>query len=738
MTACLDGLRGEPVGESPVQINLIADASVGSAPAGFTAAVEAAAEVYDNLFAGDYTVNITYGWGTFDNQPDNELAGAQVSLGGSENNDFVSYATLKTWLTDDAALPDQQAAVASLPQSYTALPGDADDFLVSSAEEKALGVYTGANDALIDGSIGFGTGLSGDSDSWEGLALCEIGHALGWLTGYTPNTPTVLDLFRFSSAGQRQWSGGQSAYFSLNDGASDLGNFATSFDYTLFTGPSGDAFFAPIPPNTDTLSGLDQEVLNVLGFGGKSAAGPQITISEHYALPGSNEEIVSGTIDAGTSQYAISLGEGSTELASSNPQTGGHWALAVTLSAGQNALTAKATNETGATGASDDALIQEGDDPADVYADTAADLAALTADEIAALAQSGVTQLRSTDATLAYNSAQSAEIESYGMSVAAPAGDRVREALANGDVLLYFYSANGALSRVATYDADGTLDRRVFGVTGAMGGASFTSFDVFVDATGAAVQKLFLDAQGAVVATKTFTTDGFSLYVDGALNIKRTPDGNGSFDVFRYDLSERVGGMAFDSIDVSYLSNGVANSCDYYDAGVYLGSKIFNSDKSSEFISAALSGRAYTNFQNANAQNGALLGQSYDYDDNTGALYVFGSGLDIDATGKYGPASAPADFIYTRHLNETYTLASGADDDTLAFDSDFGNVAIYGFSSAADDVVNLSQVFFSYATATAAMTSSNGDVIFKDVNGDVLTLIGVNASSLSASRLGLA
>jgi hypothetical protein len=52
-----------------MQINLIPDSSVSSAPAGFTAAVQAAADVFDQDFAGNYTVNITYGWGPFDNQP---------------------------------------------------------------------------------------------------------------------------------------------------------------------------------------------------------------------------------------------------------------------------------------------------------------------------------------------------------------------------------------------------------------------------------------------------------------------------------------------------------------------------------------------------------------------------------------------------------------------------------------------------------------------------------------------
>ena len=50
-----------------MEINLVPDSSVSSAPTGFTAAVQAAATILDQDFPGNYTVNITYGWGTYDN-----------------------------------------------------------------------------------------------------------------------------------------------------------------------------------------------------------------------------------------------------------------------------------------------------------------------------------------------------------------------------------------------------------------------------------------------------------------------------------------------------------------------------------------------------------------------------------------------------------------------------------------------------------------------------------------------
>ncbi|MGA2944898.1 MAG: NF038122 family metalloprotease, partial [Xanthobacteraceae bacterium] len=240
------------------------DSSVSSAPAGFTAAVQAAADIYEQDFAGNYTVNITYGWGTFDNQVDSSLTNSQDSLGGTNGGSYnVSYATVKSWLTADATLSDQQLAVASLPASNSAFPSGANEFYVSSAQEKALGVFTG-NASAVDGSIGFGT----DSFNWQGLALTEIGHALGWDTDYYAGQPTILDLFRYSSAGNYEWTGGQPAYFSIDGGKTDVANFATSFDDTLFTNLTNDPFSVPVTSSTLNLTSLDTEVLNVIGFGG--------------------------------------------------------------------------------------------------------------------------------------------------------------------------------------------------------------------------------------------------------------------------------------------------------------------------------------------------------------------------------------------------------------------------------------------------------------------------------------
>jgi len=253
-----------------MEINLVPDSSISSAPAGLTAAVQAAANVFDEDFPGDYTINISYGWGTFDNVPYAPLTdpnSGDFSVGGPVDSEYVNYAQLKGWLTDHATSSDQKTAVASLPASNTAFPGGADTFYVSSAEEKALGVFTGSS-GVIDGSIGFDVGDASDSYYWETGALVEIAHALGWDTAYYTGAPSIADLFRYSSPGNYQWTGGQPAYFSINGGHTPLANFSTTFDYSLFSNVAAND---PFNVNGDTnparaLTSLDIEVLNAIGF----------------------------------------------------------------------------------------------------------------------------------------------------------------------------------------------------------------------------------------------------------------------------------------------------------------------------------------------------------------------------------------------------------------------------------------------------------------------------------------
>ena len=342
-----------------MNINLIPDSSVSSAPSGFTAAIQAAANIFDQDFLGNYTVNITYGWGTYDGQSNSQLTTPNngiSSIGGTENSTVVSYATVKSWLTADATLSDQQAAVASLPSNTSAFPGNANSFFVSSAQEKALGVYGGSN-GTIDGSIGFNDTDPANSN-FEGLALCEIAHALGWITDFYAGAPTIADLFRFGSQGTYQWTGGQSAYFSLNDGATDLANFATTFDYTLFTNLTNDPLCVPITSQTTSLTSFDIEVLNAVGFGqapvSASVSGTNFSVHEGQSVVISSELTVSNPDGDNITEYQFlnSGGDGGHFVAGGTVETAGQWFQV-------SAANLSSVNYVGGSGAGTDTLQAE-------------------------------------------------------------------------------------------------------------------------------------------------------------------------------------------------------------------------------------------------------------------------------------------------------------------------------------------------------------------------------------------
>src|SRR5439155_3802744 len=99
------------------------------------------------------------------------------------------------------------------------------NFYVGAAEEKALGLISGAGTAL-DGAVGIGILITGNN--LISVALHEITHAMGRIVG-----GDALDLFRYSSAGQHQFSAATpapAAYFSLDGGRTKLADFGRYSD----------------------------------------------------------------------------------------------------------------------------------------------------------------------------------------------------------------------------------------------------------------------------------------------------------------------------------------------------------------------------------------------------------------------------------------------------------------------------------------------------------------------------
>jgi Ca2+-binding RTX toxin-like protein len=261
-----------------LQINLIYDNSVYSAPAGFKAAVQAAVQFFETMFTSNVTINIGVGWG--------EVGGHALdtdALAESQANYVtgLSYQDIRSALAAaDSGSPAAAAAVAGLPAGD---PTGGAAFGVTDAEAKALGLYSGSPSA-IDGYIGlsssdpfaFPPGDRAAPGAFDGIAAIEheISEVLGRMIfasqpigGSAADVP--LDLFRYSAPGVHTFQPGP-AFLSL-DGSQPLDTFNDGTqggdDGDWAGGAQADAFDAFGHPGVEAnLSLADMRVMDLLGF----------------------------------------------------------------------------------------------------------------------------------------------------------------------------------------------------------------------------------------------------------------------------------------------------------------------------------------------------------------------------------------------------------------------------------------------------------------------------------------
>lgn len=258
---------------SNLQIDLVWDKSVSSAPAGFQSAIIAAAQTYVHDFTASSkeVIYISVGWG--------EVGGTSMSanaLGESQSYGYLTnYATVTKALSADGY---------SFSASNEPTSGQ---FFVTSADAKAIGLISGTSGstASVDGFVGFST-LKGTGYSWnfnatgttgsqynlQAVADHEISEVMGRIamegtvTYNGAKTYTPLDLFNYASQGTLELNG-NGGYFSANGGVTHEGNFNNA---TLYGGDIGDWASYSSPSQSGTVaSGAD--AFNAYGAPGYNA-----------------------------------------------------------------------------------------------------------------------------------------------------------------------------------------------------------------------------------------------------------------------------------------------------------------------------------------------------------------------------------------------------------------------------------------------------------------------------------
>lgn len=252
-------------------------------------------KAYDSAFTDPAVIKVDVSWGSVDGQklPTNALGASVDQLYG-----YFSYGQIKSWLTADAAAnPSDKALVSAVANLPKTAPSGVSNYVLPSAEAKAMGLLSN-NTPGYDGYIGFGSsysysfnpaaGVAANTFDFEAVAAHEIDEVLGRTSGLESTTPsfrTPFDLFRYSAPGQLSFNYSTGAYFSLNGGVTNLGNFNISSsggdrsDWASFGSTASDIQAAFLSPGkASNLTAADLAALDALGYTG-SNLGDSIPLS---------------------------------------------------------------------------------------------------------------------------------------------------------------------------------------------------------------------------------------------------------------------------------------------------------------------------------------------------------------------------------------------------------------------------------------------------------------------------
>ncbi len=251
-----------------VQINIVYDASVASAPAGFKTAVQAAVDYWDSVIATPITLTIAFGWGEVSGHAlDPNALGESIAA-----NSMFSFAQVTAALGAQSTSPDDATSIAAFPTSD---PSSGAGFAVTSAEAKALGLFNGDPNAT-DGFVGLSSsapftfdpndrGVAGDFDA-VGVLEHEISEILGRVSnfGEPGGAATPLDLFRLSVSNGAISAFSTDGHTPLN-AFSDVSQGGDTGDWGA--GAPGDSFDAFAQAGVPlTVSVTDLRVMDVLGY----------------------------------------------------------------------------------------------------------------------------------------------------------------------------------------------------------------------------------------------------------------------------------------------------------------------------------------------------------------------------------------------------------------------------------------------------------------------------------------
>jgi len=270
------------------------DSSVSNAPSGFEPAVLNAVAFYTNSFTDPINMTIDVGYGEVDGTP---LGSGALGESSTRLLAFGSrdYGTIRTDLTNSATSADQANGDSTL--GFTD-PTGGGTIGFSRAEAKALGII--ASDTSVDGCVGFSSSASFNFSTTNravagqydfiGTVEHEISEVMGRIAGLNQQGfYTIQDLFRYSGIGTRELAGGTPAYFSIDAGTSDLGDFNTvsGADFGDWASNITDDSYLAFSNSgvANVVSTNDLRQMNVLGWARADTTPPSTNVDNPLSVP---------------------------------------------------------------------------------------------------------------------------------------------------------------------------------------------------------------------------------------------------------------------------------------------------------------------------------------------------------------------------------------------------------------------------------------------------------------------
>jgi len=298
-----------------MQINVVFDQSESSLPTGFVSAVDYVVNYFDSLFTNNVSMTLDVGYGEIDGQ---KLQAGAASESFTPTDLGLSYGAVVSALQAENA-PGASTLPSTPPFSGTLyMPPDEAQALGLAPLSTVTTEYVGFSSSLSFSYTPNETPPSGEY-YFIGLAEHEITEDMGRVSflNLQPYEYSVMDLYRYSSAGVRDLTTGAStkAYFSINDGTTDLGNWnnvPSAGDLGDWLG-STNAFDATATAGVILpMSADDLILLEALGWTESSSTTSSIIVTS----ANSPYSISSGVIDGGVivtsggSMFVLSGGTG--------------------------------------------------------------------------------------------------------------------------------------------------------------------------------------------------------------------------------------------------------------------------------------------------------------------------------------------------------------------------------------------------------------------------------------------